>query len=79
MRGGIMKALITLESGKTVRIDTHGLLLTLMDKTGNPTHTTLLQKAPVLVPGRPLIFADSDGMETTEEKVVQIIYSSDRT
>jgi len=74
-----MKALITLESGKTVRIDTHGLLLTLMDKTGNTTHTTLLQKAPVLVPGRPLIFADSDGMETTEEKVVQIIYSSDRT
>lgn len=73
-----MKALITLESGKMVHVDTHGLLLTVMDKTGKPTHTTLLQRAPVLVPGFSLVFADGDGMETTEETMVQIIYSPDR-
>ena len=69
-----MKALITLENGQMFRIDMHALLLTAIDKLGNPISTRPLQRLPVAVPGRHFAFASGDGIETKKDKVVTVIY-----
>lgn len=69
-----MKALVTLESGKMFRVDIHGHLLTAIDKTGRPMNTKFVERIPIMVPGRPLIFASGEGTETAEGIVAHIIY-----
>lgn len=69
-----MKALVTLESGEMFKIDMYSLLLTAIDKLGNPISTKSLQQLPVAVPGSHLAFAFRDGMETTKDKVLTVIY-----
>ena len=54
-----MKALVTLENGQMFQIDMHDLLLTAIDKLGNPISTKPLQRLPVAVPGCRLAFARS--------------------
>jgi hypothetical protein len=70
-----MKALITVESGKMFQIDTHTLLVTLIDKLGKPVNSRPLEIIPSVVPGCPFILTSGDGVEITEEKVIQVIYS----
>jgi|GEM_PF-2482177 hypothetical protein len=69
-----MKALVTLENGQMFQIDMHDLLLTAIDKLGNPISTKPLQRLPVAVPGCRLAFAFGDGTETTRDKVATVIY-----
>jgi hypothetical protein len=69
-----MKALVTLENGQMYQIDMHDLLLTAIDKLGNPISTKPLQRLPVAVPGRHVAFAFGDGTETTRDKVATVIY-----
>jgi hypothetical protein len=69
-----MKALVTLESGEMFKIDMYALLLTAIDKLGNPINTKALQHPPVAVPGHYLAFTSSDGMEIIKDKVMTVIY-----
>lgn len=69
-----MKALITLESGEMFKIDMYSLLLTAIDKLGNPISTKSLQQRPVAVPGQHLTFTFGGRLETTKDKVVTVIY-----
>jgi hypothetical protein len=69
-----MKALVTLENGQMFQIDMHELLLTAIDKLGNPISTKTLQRLPDAVPGRHVAFAFGDGIETTKDKVATVLY-----
>ena len=69
-----MKALVTLENGQMFQIDMHELVLTAIDKLGNPISTKTLQQLPDAVPGRHVAFAFGDGTETTRDKVATVIY-----
>jgi hypothetical protein len=70
-----VKALITVDNGKMFRLDTDAHQLTLMDNLGKPITTRSIECDLIVAAGAPFRFSCNDGTETTEGKVIQVIYS----